>query len=44
MIKKLGFSCEGTLRYASLLPDGTPADLVTYSLLKTEYDALKRDK
>lgn len=44
VIKKLGFSCEGTLRYASLLPDGTPADLVTYSLLKTEYDALKRDK
>jgi len=44
VIKKLGFTCEGTLRCAFLLPDGTSQDQVTYSLLKTEYDALKGDR
>lgn len=41
VIRKLGFTCEGTLRHAVRLPDGAPADLVTYSLLKDEYAALK---
>lgn len=41
VIKKLGFAPEGTIRHARLLPDGSVTDLVSYSLLKTEYDAQK---
>ena len=44
VMKKLGFECEGTLRCAALLPDGQTADLVCYSLLKNEYEALKMGK
>lgn len=39
VLKKLGFMPEGILRCARILPDGTPSDLLSYSLLKTEYDA-----
>ena len=44
VIKKLGFTMEGTLRHAVRLPDDTVADVVTYSLLKTEYSAQKKGK
>ncbi len=37
VIKKLGFVCEGTLRRARTLPDGTYTDEVIYSLLSEEY-------
>ena len=39
VIKKLGFTCEGTLRRTTLLYDGTYADSVVYSLFKEEYEA-----
>lgn len=39
VLKKLGFTYEGAFRFARLLPDGTPCNMLTYSLLKTEYDA-----
>lgn len=39
VIRKLGFSYEGVIRHAVILPDGQPADKVCYSLLKTEYEA-----
>ena len=39
VIKKLGFTAEGTLRFASTLPDGTLADAVCYSMTREEYDA-----
>lgn len=35
--KKLGFTCEGTVRRARLLPDGAYADEARYSLLREEY-------
>ena len=41
VIKKLGFTCEGTIRHALELPDGTVTDNVVYSLLKEEYEAQK---
>ena len=41
VLKKLGFAADGILRHARLLPDGTPTDLVNYSLLRAEYEALK---
>lgn len=44
VIKKLGFTPEGTMRHAMMLPDGTPGDLVVYSLLREEYEALKAGK
>ncbi|MDD5897572.1 MAG: GNAT family protein [Clostridia bacterium] len=44
VIKKLGFACEGLLRCAHGLPDGTACDLMCYSLLKSEYEARKLDK
>ena len=44
VIKKLGFACEGLLRCAQGLPDGTAYDLMCYSLLKSEYEARKLDK
>ena len=37
VIEKLGFTCEGTLRCASELYDGTVYDTCVYSLLKTEF-------
>lgn len=40
VIKKLGFTPEGTLRLASTLTDGTLTDEVCYSLTREEY-ALK---
>lgn len=43
VLKKLGFSQDGVLRHARLLPDGTPTDMHTHSLLKAEYD-LQRTK
>lgn len=39
VMKKLGFTYEGTLRHAVLLPDGSHGDSLIYSLLKEEYDA-----
>ena len=39
VIKKLGFTCEGTLRRTTLLYDGTYADSIVYSLFKEEYEA-----
>ena len=39
VIRKLGFSYEGIIRYAVILPDGQPADKLSYSLLKSEYEA-----
>lgn len=44
VIKKLGFAYEGIQRHAHDLPDGTVADLVQYSLLKSEYEAHKQGK
>lgn len=44
VIKKLGFTYEGTMRHAHDLPDGTVSDLVCYSLLKSEYEAHKQGK
>lgn len=44
VIKKLGFSYEGTLRHAHDLPDGSVSELVCYSLTKPEYEALKAGK
>lgn len=44
VIKKLGFVYEGTLRRSRRLPDGTSADLVTYSLLREEYENGEREK
>jgi len=44
VIKKLGFTCEGTMRHAMMLPDGTPGDLVIYSLLKSEFETLHMSK
>ena len=38
VLKKLGFAADGILRHARLLPDGTPTDLLTYSLLRSEYE------
>lgn len=44
VIKKLGFTYEGVMRHAHDLPDGSVADLVCYSLLKSEYEAHKQGK
>lgn len=44
VIRKLGFSCEGVIRHAAILPDGKPADKVCYSLLKAEYEANAKTK
>ncbi|MBR5545628.1 MAG: GNAT family N-acetyltransferase [Clostridia bacterium] len=44
VIKKLGFAYEGVQRYAHDLPDGSVADLVCYSLLRSEYEARKQGK
>lgn len=44
VIKKLGFTYEGTLRHAHDLLDGRVSDLVCYSLLKSEYEAHKQGK
>lgn len=44
VIKKLGFVLEGTIRHARALPDGTVSDLVSYSLLKSEYEAQTKEK
>lgn len=44
VLKKLGFTLEGTIRQARLLPDGRVIDLVSYSLLKSEYEAQKLGK
>ena len=44
VIKKLGFAYEGVQRHAHDLPDGSVADLVQYSLLKSEYEAHKQGK
>lgn len=38
VLKKLGFIPEGILRHARLLPNGAPSDLVSYSLLRSEYE------
>lgn len=38
VIRKLGFTYEGTLRRAVTLPDGSYADELVYSLLKEEYE------
>ena len=37
VIKKLGFTHEGTLRLASTLPDGTVSDDVCYSITRDEF-------
>lgn len=39
IIKKLNFVCEGVLRCARSLPDGTVCDLALYSLTEAEYRA-----
>lgn len=44
VLKKLGFVQEGILRHARTLPDGTVSDMLSYSLLKTEYNAQKKGK
>ena len=44
VLKKLGFMPDGVIRYARLLPYGTPSDMLTYSLLKTEYEANNKTK
>lgn len=41
VLKKLGFTPEGVLRHARELPDGTVSDLITHSLLKSEYETQK---
>lgn len=41
VLKKLGFVQEGVMRHARVLPDGTASDLISYSLLKTEYESQK---
>ena len=41
VLKKLGFMPEGVIRHARLLPDGSASDLHSYSLLRTEFEALK---
>lgn len=38
VIEKLGFTCEGVVRHAVRLPDGSITDSVIYSLLKAEYE------
>ena len=43
VIKKLGFTLEGTIRRARPLPDGSVSDLVTYSLLRSEYEAQQKN-
>lgn len=37
VIRKLGLTCEGTLRERSQMHDGTPRDLTVWSLLPREY-------
>jgi len=44
VIKKLGFAYEGIMRHAHDLPDGSVSEQVCYSLLKSEYEALKAGK
>lgn len=44
VLKKLGFVLEGTIRQARVLPDGRVTDLVVYSLLASEYEALQMSK
>lgn len=39
VIKKLGFTFEGTLRGAWRMPDGKIADELCYSMLRAEYEA-----
>lgn len=44
VLKKLGFVQDGVVRWARLLPDGTPCDLLAYSLLRTEYESQPKMK
>ena len=45
VLEKTGFTYEGTLKMASLLPNGTIVDDVCYAITKKEYfDALKKAK
>ena len=39
ILKKLGFTYEGTLRHTTLMYDGSYADSLVYSLLREEYAA-----
>ncbi|MDD3336816.1 MAG: GNAT family protein [Eubacteriales bacterium] len=39
-VKKLGYTCEGTMRKALAVPGGEPEDLVAYSMTQDEYRAL----
>lgn len=39
LIKRLGFSYEGTVRHSWRLPDGTVSDELIYSLMRDEYEA-----
>lgn len=41
LIKKLGFTYEGTLRRAYRLPDGALTDEALYSMTREEYEALQ---
>lgn len=41
VIEKCGFHYEGTLRQASVLPNGTLCDDVCYSMTRREYQAMK---
>ncbi len=43
VIKKLGFTYEGTLRLATTVPGGEIADDVCYSMTRDEYDARKAE-
>ncbi len=43
VIKKLGFQCEGVLRVASTLPDGSLTDEVCYSMTDGEYIAQREE-
>lgn len=42
VIQKLGMTYEGTLRLASVLPDGTSCDDCCYSITRAEYEALPK--
>lgn len=40
VLEKAGFRFEGTLRLASVLPDGTIVDDVCYSMMRSEFETL----
>ncbi len=42
VIEKCGFRCEGTLRRGTVRFDGQVLDIVCYSLLREEYEQLRR--